>query len=173
MQPRPLRRLAAWCIDWGCILGWVALVAVVAVPLVLAQRGSLALTGNVAVENLLAFAVTVAPVTAAFAVLESRGATLGKRALRIAVRAGESVPSLRATAVRNLIKLALPWTLGHLVVFRLAASDGAAPWWVVPVLVAAYALPVASVVSLFRRDGRTPYDALSGTRVVQVAPLGR
>jgi hypothetical protein len=164
----PWRRLAAWCVDWGCILGWAALVAAVAVPLLLSRHGSLTLSGNLAAENLVAFAVTVAPVTAAFAVLESRGGTLGKRLLRIAVRAGDSPPPLRTAVVRNVLKLALPWTLGHLAVFELVATDGTPPGWVVPVLAAAYAVPVVSVVALFRGAGRTPYDALAGTRVEEV-----
>jgi uncharacterized RDD family membrane protein YckC len=169
VQRHPWRRLAAWCVDWLCILGWVALVAAVAVPVVLARRGTLDPTGDLLTENLLAFVVTIAPVTAVLAVLESRGATVGKRVLGIRVRASAAAPSLGAAALRNVVKVGVPWSLGHAAVFALAQSPAAVAPWVVPALVAAYALPLASVAALFVRRGRTPYDWLCRTDVVRVA----
>ncbi|MEX2551862.1 MAG: RDD family protein, partial [Actinomycetota bacterium] len=57
--------------------------------------------------------------------------------------------------LRNALKIAVPWMLGHAVVFELVqtseAEASAVPGWLWVVTAGAYVLPAAYVVSLFVR----------------------
>ena len=166
----PLNRLLAWMVDWGCILVWVAVTAAVGVPLYLA--GTTRDLDTVTL-NLVAGAVTVVPVTVWFAWFESRAreATPGKRLRGLAVVAaadGSRITFGRAL-LRNALKIAVPWLVGHAAVFSIVDTSGSAA---VPIGVwlltgAAYALPIGYVASLFVGAGRTPYDRLSKTVVIR------
>jgi uncharacterized RDD family membrane protein YckC len=167
MSRHPLDRLIAWLIDWMCILGWVAATAAVGVPLYLAGVTDGLGTG---VLNVIATIVIVVPVTFALAKMESgpRGATIGKRVRGLIVRdaAGGPAASFGQSLIRNVFKVALPWTLGHWVAFELSQSAGGSvpPWmWLATAL--AYVLPLVYLASLFLGQGRTPYDRLSRTIV--------
>ncbi|GAB3394039.1 hypothetical protein GCM10027568_23930 [Humibacter soli] len=171
MQRHPWRRLVAWLIDWVCILVWAGVVAAVGVPLYLAG-----VTRNVddVTLNVIAAATIVVPVTLTLAALESSGwqATLGKRMLRLRVQARDVArPSFWVALLRNALKVALPWTIGHAAVIAIysASTSDAIPPWVWVITIAAYALPIVYIVALFVRRGRTPYDAASGTRVSRTA----
>ncbi|MHC5796057.1 RDD family protein [Lacisediminihabitans sp. FW035] len=172
MHRYPWNRLLAWLIDWLCILGWVALIAAIGIPLYLAgtTRGF-----TFAAENIIAVVVLVVPVTLILAGLESsaRAASIGKRVRHLVVvdlRTGQRV-SYRRALVRNTIKIALPWTIGHLAVFDIVESTTTGPTplsvWVLTAF--AYALPLAYVASLFLGTGRTPYDRIAGTSVIPAA----
>lgn len=161
--------MAALIIDWLCILVWVAVVAAVGVPLYLSG-----LTDDLstAAANLIAAVVLVVPVTIVLALLESgaRQATVGKRIRHLQVvyvDTGKQVP-FRRTLLRNAIKIAVPWTIGHVVVYGLAkpGAGGTIPVWLWITTVAAYVLPLAFVASLLIRRGRTPYDWAAHTLVV-------
>jgi uncharacterized RDD family membrane protein YckC len=167
MSRHPLDRLIAWLIDWLCILAWVAVVAAVGVPLYLSGVTDSLGTG---VLNVIATVVIVVPVTIALAKMESgpRGATIGKRVrgLQVVDAAGDSAASFGQCLIRNGLKVALPWTLGHWVAFELSQSaEGSVPvrMWLVTAL--AYVLPLAYLASLFLGQGRTPYDRVSRTVV--------
>ena len=70
--------------------------------------------------------------------------------------------------VRNLLKIAVPWLLGHTAVFAIVTSSSGSngvPTGVWILTAAAYILPIIYVVSLFIADGRVPYDRVAGTNV--------
>lgn len=161
-----VRRLVAWLVDWACILVWVAVTAAVGVPLYLA--GVIAPLGLVTL-NVIGGVVIVVPVVTAAAWAESRfnPATPGKRLLMLSVRGESGPPRFGAALARNAVKIGLPWLIGHAAVFAIVASDSDhVPVGIWILTGAAYVLPLVWVVSLFVGDGRTPYDRMSGTRVV-------
>jgi uncharacterized RDD family membrane protein YckC len=166
----PWNRLLAWILDWLCILVWVAVVAAVGITLYLTgvTRSIDGVTGNI-----VGFVTLVAPITLALAWRESspKQATPGKRLRRLTVQVvgtGSRVRFGRAL-LRNAIKLAVPWELGHTVAFTMATGGGIVPAWIVPVIALTYALPLVYLVTLFVGDGRTVYDRIAGT-VVTLTP---
>jgi len=167
------RRVVAWLIDWACILGWVALTAAVGVPLYLA--GITASAGLVTV-NLVGAFVVVVPVVLGAAWFESRSvaATPGKRALGLVVRTDVGRPPFRIALVRNVVKIGVPWLIGHAAVFAIvtsSATTGTVPFGVWVLTGVAYVIPLIWIVSLFVAGGRTPYDRISGTDVVRRSVL--
>jgi uncharacterized RDD family membrane protein YckC len=186
MHRHPWRRLVAWLIDWMCVLAWCAIVAAVGIPLYLA--GVTRDIDEVAL-NVVAAITVVVPATLGLAALEAGRlhGTLGKRALGIRVigvparntaggaGAGEFAAGapFGAAVLRNALKIALPWIIGHAAVIALVSTStggttsGSAPAWVWVLTLAAYVLPIVYVVALFVRRGRTPYDAASRTAVVR------
>lgn len=150
------------------MLGWAVLVAAVGVPLYLAGvTGRLGPFGL----NLLGLALVILPVTIGLTLLESGRyeATPGKLKLGLRVRRdpnGERI-SWGRSLLRNLLKLGLPWTLGHLAAISLATGGG---WDAQVGAVLSLAVPAAYLVSLFAGDGRTIYDHLAGTMVISTRP---
>jgi hypothetical protein len=167
---RPLRRIAAWLIDWLCISAWVGVTAAVGAPLYLA--GVLRPEG-VLLLNAVAALVIVIPIVVAAGIFESRriSATPGKRILRLEVRGPGGRPTLRRALLRNLLKLGVPWLAGHAAVYAIVqtSSGGSTPSWVWAITAAAYVLPVTYLVTLFAGSGRTPYDRLARTDVLPIA----
>jgi uncharacterized RDD family membrane protein YckC len=165
-QRHPWNRLLAWILDWLCILVWVAVIAAIGIPLYLSgvTRSIDAVSGNV-----IGLVTLVVPITLALAWRESsrKQATPGKRARRLVVTVSGtgSRPGFGRTLLRNALKVALPWELGHTVAFTLATSGGIVPEWIVPVLALTYALPLVYLITLFVGDGRTAYDRIAGTVV--------
>lgn len=168
MSPRPLpgRRLLAWLIDWL----WILILPVALVP-VGWLLGRLGVQFTAAGANLFGFFALVLPVTLWLAWREAapRSATPGKRArgLRVVTAASDAPIGFGRALLRNLLKVAIPWQLGHTVAFGFAtlgnASVGAG---LVVASVACYGLMIAYVLGLFIGDGRTLYDRWSGTMVV-------
>ncbi|MEY9212515.1 RDD family protein [Thermobifida halotolerans] len=103
------------------------------------------------------------PAVAALAWAEARGATPGKRLLRLRVSdLSGRPPGYRRALTRLLAKTALPWELGHQAVwdfFGGAQARGTA------LAAAAYAAVGAQAVAAVRGSGRTYADLLAGTRV--------
>ncbi|MGN6326696.1 RDD family protein [Pseudolysinimonas sp.] len=160
-ERHPWRRIGAWAVDCGVILGWVAVTAAVGIPLYLS--GAIRGVGPLAL-NVVGALVVVVPVVVGLAMLEHlRGATAGKALLGLVVRHEGRRPTLSRALLRNAIKVAAPWLVGHAAV--IAVITDPTPF-ASGLLVAAYVLPVVYVVSLFVRRGRTAYDAAAGTRVV-------
>ncbi len=161
-------RLLAGLIDLGLALAWAILVAAVGVPLYLTGRTSA--MGPLAL-NLVGLALVVLPVTIALTVMECGRyeATPGKLKFGLRVRVdptGERITWQRSL-LRNLLKLGVPWTLGHLAAIALAAGGG------IDAQIGAIvsmAVPVAYVVSLVVGEGRTIYDRLAGTMVISTKP---
>jgi uncharacterized RDD family membrane protein YckC len=157
-------------IDWFCILAWLAITAAVGVSLNLS--GATRPVGALA-SNLVAALVTVVPATVVLSLLESssREASVGKRTrhLRVVDAVTGSRVSFRRSILRNTLKIGVPWTIGHAAVFSIVQAGGSVP---VPVsvwllTVVAYVLPIMYVAFLFVGQGRTPYDLISGTVVIQ------
>jgi hypothetical protein len=171
----PLNRLLAWLVDWLVILVWVGVVASVGVPLYLAgmTRGL-----PIVALNFVSFGALALPVTIGLALLESspRRASIGKRIRRLAVvraTTGARV-SFRRALGRNALKVALPWTIGHIAVYGIVSSApaGSVPPLIAAITALAYAVPILWVVSLFIGAGVTPYDRVCGTSVVSSAMAG-
>ena len=88
--------------------------------------------------------------------------------------------TFRRTAIRALVKLVLPWELGHSVIYYnegvrnmspgqpLQLTDPSVVQWIVIGVV--WALVISYAASLFVGSRRTPYDLLSGTMVVPFTP---
>ena len=158
-------------VDWFCILAWgVALAAAVGVPLYLSG-----VTGHMSTlaSNLAAALLMVVPVTVVLALLESgpREASIGKRTrhLRVVEAVTGSRVSFRRSILRNTMKIGVPWTIGHAAAYSIfqAGRSGSVPVSVWALTLAAYVLPVMYFVFLFVGPGRTPYDLMSSTVVIQ------
>ena len=166
---QPLNRMAAWAVDWGCIMVWVAITAAVGVPLYLA---GVTRAFDTVTVNLVAAVVVVFPVTFWLARRESGGreATPGKRlrGLVVVTAADGSRSTLGRALLRNTLKVAAPWLIGHAAVYAIVeTSDSNAVSIAVWLITAAsYVLPIVYLASLFIGKGRTPYDRLSGTAVI-------
>jgi uncharacterized RDD family membrane protein YckC len=167
-----LGRIAAWLIDWACILGWVAITLAIGLPL---HCAGIIRLSDIVTQNVVAAIVVVVPVVLFAAAFESRGraATPGKRALHLQVRSESRAPGIGRALARNALKIGLPWLIGHATVFAilLSITDGQSPpagIWIL--IVVTYALPLVYIVSLFVGDGRTPYDRLTRTRVTASTP---
>ncbi len=120
--------------------------------------------------NVVGFLFVVLPATlwAAWCEAGSRQATPGKRLLGlVAVTAMSSARISRGRSLlRNIIKIALPWQLGHTAVIGLAASDETVPApWVLIVTLLAYGLPLLSLTLVLVRPHRALHDRIAGTRV--------
>ena len=160
--------MLAGLIDLGLALAWALVVAAVGVPLYL--TGRTAAVGPLAL-NLVGLALVVLPVTIALTLLECGRyeATPGKLKFGLRVRVdptGERI-SWQRSLLRNLLKLGVPWSLGHLAAIALAAGGG------VDAQIGAIlsmAVPIAYVVTLFVGDRRTIYDRLAGTMVISTEP---
>ncbi len=161
-------RLLAGLIDLGLVLAWALVVAGI-VGLLLSAGPARAV--STLTLHLIGIAVVVLPATIGLTLLEAGRyeATPGKLKYGLRVRrdpSGERI-SWGRSLVRNLLKLGLPWTLGHLAVISIGASVGVDA--VIGVLASA-AVPIAYVVSLLIGDGRTIYDRLAGTMVISTEP---
>lgn len=169
MQPATarlgLRRVAAWLVDWAVMLGWIGVLTVLGLLL---DTPSWALS-QPAWDVLIAVA-TVVPITLWLAWWESRGATPGKRVLRLGVRSLDGhPPGLGRALLRNTLKVAVPWQLGHLVAARFitAPADAAVPASTLVMSVAVYALMAVYLAGVFLGPGRPLYDVLAATEVVR------
>ena len=157
-------RLLAGLIDLGLAVAWALVVAAVGVPLYLTGRTSA--LGPLAL-NLVGLALVVLPVTITLTLMECGRyeATPGKLKFGLRVRTdptGQRITWQRSL-LRNLLKLGLPWSLGHLAGIAVAAGGG------IDAQIGAIlsmAVPIAYVVSLFFGDGRAVYDRLAGTMVI-------
>jgi uncharacterized RDD family membrane protein YckC len=162
------RRIAAWVVDWLILSAYAG--ALVPLGLLLVAR-SVTLSGWA--WNAVAFAVLVAPATVWLAGWEGgrRGATPGKRLLRLRVRPlRDGAVGWRPALVRNALKVALPWELGHTAAFLLADPRAGAAAVAAGMICASVACALAAgyVVSLFVGTGRTPYDRAAATRVHRI-----
>lgn len=157
-------RVLATLIDIACMLPWIAVVA---------AAGAVLYVSGVTHEvpellgNAIGFVTLIVPITLAGSGFDgtARHATPGKRALHLRVQSRGDGPGFVRALLRNATKYALPWELGHTAVFALVGSTGAPPLWVTVVLIAAYAVPIASLV-LMLATGRALHDLVAGTTVV-------
>ncbi len=168
MTSLPRRRLLAGAIDLGLMLGWALLIGVLAV--VLYTSGAMPLLGPLLL-NLIGLVLVVLPATITLTAREAGRyeATPGKLKFDLRVRRDPSGDRIGwgRSLTRNLLKLGLPWALGHLAVAATLSGGGLDA--IVGVLIC-LAVGVAYLVSLLTSDGRTIYDHLAGTMVISTAP---
>lgn len=155
-----VRRLAAWLVDWLLICAYAAAL----VPFGLLISDAVA-DLPVAALNAGAFVITVLPATVWLAAWEGgdRGATPGKRVFRLQTLGPDGgPPGWQRALLRNALKLALPWELGHAAAFALVWDNDS-----ILGMVCGYAACLIALVYvvMLLATGRTPYDRLSGTSV--------
>lgn len=170
----PVRRIAAWLLDYALIAAY--LVVLTAVSLGLEASPARAVFNSAAQQpegaELIGFVSLTLPVVLYFALFEAsaKRATIGKRALRIAV---VDVHGRRLSRTRALIREAVrftPWELSHALIWRVAISPlrGSAPPWLIAGFAVVYALVLVYLVSLFIGPRhRTLYDLLAGSVVIR------
>lgn len=156
------RRTKAYLLDCAGYAGVAALeVGVGVVVHAAGQQGNRPLVWALSVVPPLA-----ATVIATRAEAGATGATWGKRREHLRVTASDGTPSMSRALLRNVVKIFVPWNLGHVVAF--GAAEGGfeeTSALVLGATTAVYALIAAQVVLLVR-GGRTLHDRVSGTRVV-------
>lgn len=172
MGRRSGARILATLIDIACMVPWIGVVA--AAGAVLYAAGATP-SINIVIGNVVGFITLIVPITVAASGFEgsTRHATPGKRAMRLTVeRAAGGGAGFARSLVRNGIKYALPWELGHTAVFALFGTTTAPPLWVMIVLVATYAIPIVSLVLLLV-TGRALHDRVARTVVGSAAVAAR
>lgn len=158
-------RVRAYALD--CV-GYAG-IAVLEVPLGLyAARTPLA--SNVAfVAVASSIPPAVATVWAARAEAGSARATHGKRREGLAVSFDGHDPSVARALARNVAKIALPWTLGHVVVYGAARGGFERNDPVLmTALVGVYGWAIVTAAMVALGSGRAPHDHLADTTVVAV-----
>ncbi len=98
-------------------------------------------------------------------------ATWGKRRLGLTVRAPAGRPGAGRALARNVVKIGLPWTLGHLVAIG-AATGGfeTGDLLTLAATVVTYPLLAVMVGTVALGAGRGLHDRLAGTGVERVTP---
>lgn len=157
------RRLRAYARDCA---GY-ALIALAELPvgLLIARRARE--PGPILVAALSSIPPLAATLWAAAAEGRAPHATWGKRAECLRVCSTASVVGTGQMIVRNSIKIALPWTLGHVVAFGASSGRldrGDRLIWLA--LVTNIALTTATAVLALTGSGRTIHDRVSRSRVV-------
>lgn len=160
-------RIVATLIDVACMFPWLLVVAAAGAVLYVAgvTRDVDSLLGN-----LIGFVTLIVPISLAAAGFDgtARHATPGKRVLRLRVESAGQGPGFARALLRNTIKYAIPWEIGHTAVFALVGSTGAPAIWVTIALIAAYAIPIVSLL-LMITTGRALHDRVARTAVVATA----
>ena len=160
-----LRRLVAFAIDWLVVILWSA---VLFGTMMIATNGHPSPPGNPWKAQAIGFVFMTLPVTLYFAFCESSAmrATLGKRALGLAVVQEDGRRLLfKSALLRNAAKF-VPWEFGHTLAQQAAYSgEGSFPVWLWGPAVIALVGPVWWLVSIIA-TGRTPYDRWASARVI-------
>lgn len=164
------RRAAAFAFDYLWILGWLVVVVIVGVGVRAAWPDAAAtLFGDPISAELSGFLTVTLPVSLAFAIAEAspRGATWGKRRMRLRVESasGERIGFGRS-CLRTALKF-LPWELSHAAIWRFALADAGPEAVPITLISLAWILIGVYVVTGLVGSRRTLYDRLSGTRVVE------
>lgn len=169
----PFRRIGAWLLDYLLIAAYLILLTAMSLGLRASpvQAGFNSAMSQPIAAELLGFFLLTLPVVLYFALCEAsrRRATLGKRALRLAV---VDEKGGRLTIPRALLREAvrfLPWELSHALLWRVALSPdrGSISVLVTVGFVLVYALVGLYLLTLFIGSHRTVYDRLAGSLVIQ------
>lgn len=166
---RRVARVVATVVDVACMVPWIGVVA--AAGAVLWSSG-FTRSFDVSAANIVGFISLIVPITIAASAFEgsARHATPGKRLLRLRVdRWSGGGAGFMRSVLRNGIKYAIPWELGHTAVFALYGSRVAPSPTTVVVLVLAYGIPLLSL-ALMLTTGASLHDRIAGTRVVTDDP---
>jgi uncharacterized RDD family membrane protein YckC len=169
----PFRRIGAWLLDYLLIAAYLVLLTAVSLGLRASpvQAGFNSAISQPAAAELLGFFLLTLPVVLYFALCEASRwrATLGKRALRLAVvdEKGGSL-TLPHALLREAVRF-LPWELSHALLWRVALSPdrGSISVFVTVGFAVVYALVGLYLLTLFVGSHRTVYDRLAGSLVIQ------
>lgn len=170
----PFRRIAAWLLDYLLIAAYLVLLTAASLALQAspARVGFGAAMSHPLTAELLGFCLLTLPVVLYFALSEAsfRQATLGKRALRLAVvdLQGGKLAAWRAL-LREAIRF-LPWEMSHALLWRvaLAPDHASVSVWVTVGFAVVYGLVLLYLATLFiGRQHRTVYDRVAGSLVIQ------
>jgi uncharacterized RDD family membrane protein YckC len=168
------RRLAAFGLDYLLIAGYLVVLGAVGTALTLGPLGEWwrALTSSPLRMDAIAFLTSILPVIVYFALLDggARGATWGKRRMRIRVSSEGGGPLGAGRAlVRSVVKF-LPWQLAHTSLLHIPGwptEPRQPPIWVIVGMATVWAIVgIYIVTALARADGRSLYDLVAGSRVV-------
>jgi len=99
-------------------------------------------------------------------------ATPGKRRFQLLVEARTGEPlTFRQALLRNLVKITLPWQLGHTVAIGAAFGgfDSRDPLTIGSAVIT-YPLVAVMMVSVVTRSGAAPHDRLTGSHVIEDDP---
>ena len=137
--------------------------------LLLIRRG--VMLSSVAV-NAVGLALVIAPATAWATWREARpqGATPGKRLLRLGVidESTDALVSARRSLARNVIKIAVPWELGHTVALGYASTgSGNVPVWLWVLTGIIYGWLLLNLILLIIPARKPIHDRMAGTIVVR------
>ena len=83
------------------------------------------------------------------------------------------MPVARQSLLRNLIKIALPWQLGHTVALGFANAGNDVPVWLWMLTGITYGWALANLLLLVLPSGKPVHDRLAGTVVVRATPRER
>jgi uncharacterized RDD family membrane protein YckC len=163
----PLPRLAAFALDAATYLIIPALL--LPLGLLLIRRG--VMLSSVAV-NAVGLALVIAPATAWATWCEARprGATPGKRRLRLGVidKSIDALVSARRSLARNVIKIAVPWELGHTVALGYASTGrGNVPVWLWALTAIIYGWLLLNLILLIIPSRKPLHDRVARTIVVR------
>jgi len=166
-KPSPWRRVAAYLIDSAVIAAWVGVLTLLSLAADAALGVSMSDIESTTLQQLIIVALLTLPAVLYFAISEasSRGATLGKRALRLRVERTNGAPApFSRTLARAALKLA-PWELAHTGVWSLPADPEAPAPLPITLFTVSMLLALTYAAGLFTKRGRTLYDLASGLRV--------
>ncbi len=176
-QPQPAllaQRIAAFLWDYLPIAGWLLLVMAFGAALAMwSPEFAQWVFGNPQSGQLAGVVLVTLPVTLYFAVQESskHHATWGKRrrGLAVVTTLGDGLGFFQALA-RAVLKF-VPWELSHTFIIHASVAGRAGeepPDWAMAVLVLAWLLVMANVVSFYMSAKRqTLYDRIAGTMVMK------
>jgi len=172
-KPSPWRRIAAYLIDSAVIAAWVGVLTLLSLAANAALGVSMSDVESTTLQQLMIVGLLTVPAVLYFAIAEAgpRGATLGKRALRLRVERTNGPPApFSRTLARAALKLA-PWELAHTGIWWLPADPGAPAPLSITLFSASMLLALVYAAGLFTKRGRTLYDLASGL-CVSPAPRG-
>ncbi len=112
---------------------------------------------------------SVPPIVAALWAASSEstsGATWGKKRVALRVVSDSGARTFGQVLLRNLVKIALPWQLGHLVAIGAARGgfDDGKPR-TIAYTAATYVVAAASILAVIVGSGRGLHDRIAGTSV--------
>jgi uncharacterized RDD family membrane protein YckC len=171
----PKRRIAAFGVDYLIITAWIGLITAIgfgARAIFGIETAPVMSQANKVRGHAIAFFSLTLPVILYFAIAESSRwqATVGKRVLGLRVHTVTSAQvSLGRSLARSTIKF-LPWEIAHTAIWHVPGQPFVS--MPAPINFLGYAVALAGagvfVAAVFRGRGRTPYDLVAGTMVVEV-----
>lgn len=162
-----LRRVLAFSVDYVVIAIYAGVITVVSLGLGASDESPLAFSDKIAGHIRSVFVLTL-PVVFYFAIAESTGGTVGKRALRLAVLTAKGGKAgFVACFRRSLVKFG-PWELAHAGVWYVPGRPFIDPPATANIFVWLVALGFTALLvgGMLMPRGRTIADRIAGTLVI-------